>query len=124
MRARRTAEQRRRAWRFGRSAEALCCWRLRLAGYRIVARGLRTAAGEIDIVARRGDLLAFVEVKARGDGATEVLGSRQRQRLVRAATAFLASQPRLAGLSIRFDLMLVGRWPWPHHVRDAWRPEA
>ena len=53
------------AVRFGRAAESLCATRLTLSGYRVLTRGYRVPVGEIDIVARRRDLLVFVEVKAR-----------------------------------------------------------
>ena len=55
----------REAW--GRWAESLAAWSLRLRGYRIVARRFRTPLGEIDLIAQRGRLVAFVEVKARTD---------------------------------------------------------
>ena len=112
------------AERFGRHAEALCRLALRLGGYRVVAVRERTPAGEIDIVARRGATLAIVEVKARGDAvrAAEALSARQRNRLNRAAAAFLARRPELAGLAVRFDVMLVSPWRWPRHLADAWRP--
>jgi putative endonuclease len=112
------------AWRFGRIGEARCAWRLRLAGYRIIARDVRTPVGEIDLVARRGRTVAFVEVKARsGEGAAEALTPRQRRRIVRAAAAFLAIRPTLAALDIRFDLMLVGRGLFPRHLRAAFRAD-
>ena len=65
-----------RAERRGRLAEALCATWLRMKGYRIVARGVRTPVGELDIVARRGRVLAIVEVKARGTlaAAAESIG--------------------------------------------------
>jgi putative endonuclease len=112
------------AWRFGRMGEALCAWQLRLAGYRIIGRDVRTPVGEIDLVARRGRTLAFVEVKARsGDGIVDALTPRQRRRIVRAAEAFLATRPKLAVLDVRFDLMLVGRGPFPRHLRAAFRAD-
>jgi hypothetical protein len=58
-------DRRRRAYRFGHWAETLCVWWLRLGGYRVLARRYKTPVGEIDIVARRGAALAFIEVKAR-----------------------------------------------------------
>jgi putative endonuclease len=118
--------QRRRlvAWRFGRIGEALCAWRLRLMGWRIIGRDVRTRAGEIDLVAVRGRTLAFVEVKARTDAAaTEPLRPHQRRRIVRAAEAFLAARPDLAQHDIRFDLMLVGRGRLPRHLRAAFRAD-
>lgn len=119
-------EIRRRAWRRGRLAEAMCRLSLRLKGYRILARNLRTPVGEIDIVARRGRIVAVVEVKARLDGADPGLvpAPRQRRRIARAAGAFLAMNPALAGLSVRFDVMSVTGWRWPRHLADAWREEV
>lgn len=114
---------RRRAERRGRAAESLAAWRLRLAGYRILARRARSSLGEIDLVARRGSVLAFVEVKAREDEtlAIEAVGARQRARIARAAGLFLARRPDLAALSPRFDVVLVTPWRWPRHLVDAWR---
>ena len=122
-----TNERRVRAYRFGRFAESLCVWRLRLAGYRVLARRFKVPAGEIDIVARRGDTLAFVEVKARnaasgGDEPAVELTARQRARIERAAEAFVARRPRLDRCAMRFDLMVVRPWRAPRHLADAWRP--
>jgi len=116
---------RRRAWRRGRWSEALCRLVLRLKGYRILASGFRVPVGEIDIVAQRGAVVAFVEVKARAtlDDAAEALGARQRQRIARAAAAFLAQNPRVAGLTPRFDVMLVRPLKAPLHLEAAWRAE-
>ncbi len=118
-RAARGAAARRR----GARAERIAALALRLRGFAILARGHRCATGEIDIVARRGRLLVFVEVKARGDAeaAAHALRARQRGRIARAAAGFLAARPELAGLEIRFDAMVFGAWPWPRHVPDAWR---
>lgn len=114
------------AYRYGRWAEALCVGLLRLKGFRILARNLKTPVGEIDIVARRGRLIAFAEVKARADigAAAESLTPRQRQRIERAAQVFLAGRLALAGCDIRFDLMLVEPGRLPRHIPDAWRPET
>lgn len=114
-----------RAWRRGRLGEAAAIWRLRLAGYRILARGYRTPVGEVDIIARRGRILAAVEVKARPDlaAAAEALTPRQRARIRRAIDVFLARNPGLVDLAVRFDLVLVAHGGWPRHIPDAWRPE-
>ncbi len=113
------------AWRFGRLAETVCVWCLRLQGYRVLARRYRSPVGEIDIVARRGRTVAIVEVKARADAtsAAEALTLRQRQRIARAAGAFLQAHPALGGCDIRFDAIALAPWQWPLHVRDAWRPD-
>jgi len=107
----------------GHRSETIAAWWLRLKLYRIVARRYRTAAGEIDLIARRGRTLVFVEVKARADfrGAAEAVSARQQHRIARAASQFLAARPDLAGLDQRFDALLIVRRTWPRHVPDAWR---
>ena len=116
---------RRRAERDGRLAETLAAIWLRLKGYRILARRLKTPVGEIDILARRGAVIAVVEVKVRRDrsAAAQAITPRQWHRLARAAGWVLAHRPEWAGLSLRFDALLLARGRLPQHVADAWRPE-
>lgn len=116
---------RRAAERRGKSAELLCLWQLRLKGYRILARRYKTPVGEVDLIARRGAVLAAIEVKARGDfdRAGEAITPRQRQRIARALTHFLSGRPDLVLLAARFDVMLVAPRRWPRHLVDAWREE-
>ena len=116
---------RQRAQRRGRLAEWMCLWNLRLHGWHIVARGWRCPSGEIDIMARRGKVLAVIEVKSRGELATaaSALAPRQRRRIVRAAEAFLTQRSDLAGLDLRFDVMLVAPLHLPRHWRGAWRAD-
>lgn len=118
-------DRRLRAWRFGWLGESLSAAVLVAKGYRVLARRWKTAAGEIDIIARRRGVLAFVEVKARQDADSAILaiGLRQRRRIERAAGAFVGRRPELAGLDWRFDVMLVTPWGPPRHVKNAWRPE-
>jgi putative endonuclease len=114
--------KRRHAYARGRWAERLAAGWLRLKGYRILARNLRGrgGAGEIDILARRGEVLAVVEVKARAGADDEPVTARQWRRLERAA---LAQAARLGGeVHVRFDLMLILPWRRPRHIMDAWRP--
>jgi putative endonuclease len=115
--------RRRRAQRRGQRAELLCLWHLRLRGYRLVARRYRVPSGEIDLIVRRGRVLAAVEVKARDDDAAAgaAVLARQRRRIARALEHFLASRPDLAGLDPRFDVMLVVPRRLPRHLADAWR---
>ncbi|HWE74933.1 MAG TPA: YraN family protein [Stellaceae bacterium] len=120
----RTAK-RRAAERRGKSAELLCLWHLRLRGYRILARRYKTPMGEIDLIVRRGDTLAAIEVKARADfdSAGAAITRRQQQRIMRAIAHFLGGRPDLAMLAARFDVMLVAPRRWPRHLVDAWREE-
>jgi putative endonuclease len=118
--------ERREAWRRGRRAERLAILALSLAGYRILVRNLKSPLGEIDIVARRGRTVAFIEVKTRADWGTaaEAVANRQRRRIGRAAAAFLASRPDLATHQARFDVILIVPWRWPRHITNAWRVDA
>ena len=116
----------RRAQRRGRLAEWLCCWHLRLRGWRVVARRWRCPAGEIDILARRGRVLAIIEVKSRGDVADAAMSilPRQRRRIGRAAQAFLLVRPHLAGLAPRFDVRLDAHGCRPRHWPGVWHADG
>jgi putative endonuclease len=122
----RKRSDRQRAQRRGAFAEFLCRWHLRLRGWRIVARDWRCPAGEIDILARRGGVLAIIEVKSRRDFASAAASilPRQRRRIARAAAAFLLMRPDLAELALRFDVMLVTPPHLPRHLPNAWRLES
>ena len=113
------------AEKFGRFAETLAAWSLRVKGYRVIARSFRSPVGEIDIIARRGGLLVFVEVKARRNiaDAAESVRPRQTSRITKAAGAYVQGHPPLVELDQRFDVILVSPWRWPVHLVDAWRPE-
>lgn len=116
--------RRQRAWARGRRAEALAAWFVRLKGYRVLDRNFRVAAGEIDLIARRGRVLAMIEVKTRAElaSAGEALGRRQRARIARAAESYLQKHPNLRHLLLRFDVILVAPGHLPRHLLDAWRP--
>jgi putative endonuclease len=113
------------AGRRGRRSETLCAWLLRARFYRILARGYRVPAGEIDIIARRGRFVVAIEVKARRSlaEAADSVSSRQRRRVARAFEQFLAGRPDLAALQPRFDVMLVTPGRWPRHLESAWRAD-
>ena len=116
--------KRQQAERLGRWAETVCVWRLRFAGYRIVARRFKSPVGEIDLIARRGNILAFIEVKARADEASALFAVTPAQsgRIERAALSFIAQRPAYARFGMRYDIMLVLPRRWPRHLPDAWRP--
>ena len=113
-----TPDDRRQRRRFGLRAEILAALWLRLFGWRIVARGFRGGGGEIDIAARRGRVLAIVEVKARQTEreAAFALSPRQRGRIVRAARALIAKNPALGRLDVRFDVILMRPGAIPRHI--------
>lgn len=109
------------AFQTGLSAESRACVYLIAKGYRILARRFRTPYGEIDIVARRRGLLAFVEVKARAtlDDAAYSVTPQQQQRIVAAAQAWLMARPAHANLEMRFDVVLIAPKQLPQHLMAA-----
>ncbi|MFT4120998.1 YraN family protein [Bradyrhizobium sp.] len=109
------------AFQTGISAESRAAAYLMAKGYRILAKRYRTPHGEIDIVARRRSLIAFVEVKARPtlDDAAYAVTPRQQQRIVHAAQGWLAAHPEHAEFELRFDAMLIAPKRLPRHVLAA-----
>ena len=114
---------RQRAKNSGHRAEALAALYLRLKAYRVIARNFRHHAGEIDIVAVRGPVIVFVEVKHRtaGGAGLEAVTARQWHRIGAAAQVFVGRHQHLQKLSWRFDFIGLGRVGWPRHIKDVWR---
>src|SRR3954464_3961527 len=118
---------RRRAERRGHRSETIAVLWLSLKGYRILARRLKTRAGEIDLVAAAPfGPVCFVEGKARGLARTaaESVGPAQQTRIARAASLYLASRPALARRGSRFDIVAIAPLALPVHHRDVWRPDS
>ena len=111
---------RRRAHHAGHGAERLAIVYLRLKGYRILARRYLVKGGEIDIIARKGATIAFVEVKLRAtmDAAMIAIEPAKRRRMAQAARTFLTRQ-RIAGLTLRADAVYCAPWRWPRHIPAA-----
>lgn len=110
----------------GVAAEGAACHALERDGWSILARRLRTAAGEIDIVAERCGLLAFIEVKARPtlSDAAGALGVRQQARLLAAGEIVLADHPGWGRAGVRFDVMVVDAAGQVRRIADAFRLEG
>ena len=100
----------------------LAAWWLRLKGWRILAIRARTPVGEVDLVARRGRILAFIEVKARATEAEAglALDDYRLRRVARAAEA-LAPRYARAGDTIRIDAIFIVPRRWPRHIENVWR---
>ena len=113
---------RRRAEQGGRRAETLAAWWLRLKGYAILGRRVRTPVGEVDLVARRGRTLVFVEVKARATSSAGALAlDDHRLRRVAAAAEALAPRFARAGDDIRIDALVIVPRRLPCHIANVWR---
>lgn len=93
-------------------------------GYRILAQRYRCKLGEIDLIASRGNVCVFIEVKARPDTDTALESVRinQRERIERAALMYLTEHPAQQQKEIRFDVITCRPWRAPSHLPDAWRP--
>jgi len=117
---------RQQAWRFGHMGETVSAWMLRSKGYRVVMRRFKTPVGEIDLICRRGNLLVFVEVKARRRQHVndQLLSGAQRRRISRAALVFLQRYPAFANHDIRFDMVVICPWTYPRHLEGAWCTES
>ena len=116
------SRNRQHAERRGRRGETLAAWFLRLHGWAILARRLRNPRGEIDLVARRGRMVAFVEVKWRGDGALDAAIDGRRLRRVAAAAEAAAHRYCRPGDAMRIDVLLLAPRRWPRHIANAWMP--
>lgn len=114
-------DRKRRFERKGRRAELLAGLSLMLKGYRIVALRYKTPVGEIDLIARKGDLMVVVEVKARRDLASgiDAVSYPAQRRIAAAAELFISRQPDASRLSWRHDVVVVSPWRWPVHLEDA-----
>lgn len=108
----------------GRQAERRAALWLRLKGYSILAIRVKLPVGEIDLVARKGKLIAFVEVKARArqEDALGAVSVQSWQRIARAAEAWMGQRPKFADYGWRYDLIALAPDRLPHHLKDAWRP--
>ncbi len=123
---RRSPEARRAAYRLGLKAETMAAWWLRAKGYRILARRWKSSAGEIDLVARRGGTIAFVEVKARAtrDAAIEAVGPAAQRRILRAADIWLSRNPAFVDKVLRFDIIAIAPGHPPLHLISAFEATA
>ena len=97
---------------FGRRSELQAIDYLRTLRYRIVASGYRVKSGEVDVIAWDGDVLVFVEVKARknSDPPQDAVGFQKQQRIIRAAHAYMTKH-RLHDTAYRFDVLAVTAHP-------------
>lgn len=110
-----------KAERRGRFSEYVAALYLLMKGYRIVAMRYRSRGGEVDIIARRGEVVALVEVKARGSAekAIDAVGFASQQRIRSAGDHWLSRQRDATALSVRCDIVAIVPGRWPKHFMDA-----
>ena len=117
----RLSSKRKTAEKFGRRGESLAILYLRLKFYSILAKRVKTPVGEIDLVARRGKDIVFIEVKARSDKnqVENALRSVNQRRISRAAGYYLTQFPEIYHSQLRFDVIFLAPFSWPRHVIGA-----
>jgi putative endonuclease len=115
--------KRQKAERSGRDGETRAALWLRAKGWQVLDRRVKTAAGEIDLMAKRGRLVAFIEVKWRQQ-REELDHAIDQHRLARVAAATEAVAHRYAkeGEDIRVDVILLAPGAFPRHIANAWQP--
>ncbi|MBH9975983.1 YraN family protein [Bartonella sp. B10834H15] len=120
-----TRRRKKNIYWYGIYAERVAALWLQLKGYHIAERRFETYFGEIDIIARRGNVIAIVEVKARPtiEEAMEAVKQPSRKRIDKAANVFLARQSDAKKLRLRYDLIAVSPWKLPRHIESFFQPE-
>lgn len=103
-------------------AERLAAFLLMAKGYRIEAMRYKTRYGEIDIIARRGNVLAFIEVKAYStrEKGVYAISDKAKGRIMRSAQFFLGQNPQWSGMTLRFDAMIMHHLVLVAHLLNAW----
>ncbi len=116
-----SSKTKRRNERRGRFAESLALMSLRLKGWRLLARRFKSGPGEVDLIMRRGEVTAFIEVKVRAttDLAVEAVTDFQSRRIAAAARIWMARDPKAALGICRFDIVTVSPYQWPTHIPNA-----
>ena len=117
---------RKKAEKRGHFAELIALMYLRLKGYRLLAQRFKTPQGEVDLIMRRRDVTAFIEVKARGsrDQGVEAVTTTQSRRIAAAARAWMARDKTSNQNFCRFDIVVVNAYLLPHHIENAFPGDA
>ena len=116
-----TKPDRRSAEQAGRFAELIALFYLRLKGYRLLAHRYKSPMGEIDLIMRKGDTTAFIEVKQRAstDAAILSVTAYQAKRISAAARSFMGRDGKAAMQFCRFDIVAISPYHWPKHIENA-----
>lgn len=118
----RDAASRKKAYSLGRKGEFLAAFYLRLKGYQILTRRYKTPVGEVDLIVRKKNTIAFIEVKARAryEDGVEAITYKQQRRCIRAAKYFIATRPEFSEFDLRFDAIIVLPGLSLKHLKGAW----
>lgn len=110
-----------KSYLFGLLAEHIAIWYLRIKFYKIIAHRYKSPFGEIDIIAKKGKEIIFLEIKARKKlEHFELISKRQHSRIIKAAEFFLLQHSKFKGHNLRFDVMFLGKNLLPLHFKNYW----
>jgi putative endonuclease len=105
----------------GLDAEEICAQQLEKGGYKILEKRFKCKAGEIDIIAQKNKLVAFLEVKRRKAALLDdPIGPKQKRRIANAALQYIYENPEIAEHEMRFDFIFVDSVGQVHHTEAAW----
>lgn len=107
---------------YGLWAEYLVIFIYLMNFHNIISRRMRNYAGEIDIIAQKNNVIIFIEVKARSYKKleNEVLRSKQRNKIKKAAAVFISNNSRFVNHNLRFDLVIIKNYCFPVIIKNAW----
>jgi putative endonuclease len=106
---------------FGLIAELFSSLYLQCKLYTIISRRFKSPFGEIDIIAKKGNSIIFIEIKARKDTSLmDFISKRQQQRINQAAQYFLLKNKKYQAHNLRFDAIIMNRYFWPKHFKNYW----
>jgi putative endonuclease len=105
----------------GYFGEFLAICLLKIKGYKILAQRYKTVCGEIDIIAQKNDIVAFIEVKSRKsiDKCYNAVTNKQLQRIQRTSEIFLRKNKKLSDCFSRYDVILISDWRLPIHIENV-----
>ena len=114
-------KEKRKIYYFGLIAEIIAAFYLRCKFYQILARRFQSPFGEIDLIAKKGKQIIFVEIKAIRDiSLMDFISHHQQKRITKAAQYFLLKQTKYQQYHIRFDAIIMNRYFWPKHFVSYW----
>lgn len=102
-------------------AENIAAFFLRCKFYQIIAKRFKSPFGEIDLIAKKGNQIIFIEIKARNDTSLmDFISKRQQQRIIKAGQYFLLKSKQYQSYNIRFDAIIMNKYFFPKHFKGYW----
>ena len=119
-------KKRKKAEKWGKTAELLAGAYLMLKGYKPQGYRIKTPVGELDLIMKKNKTLAFIEVKARKKTPylLDSISEKQKRRILKSAAYWLSKRPDLAQNTLRFDVVLVSKWIHIKHIQNAFQAET